>query len=132
VPNGTVKVLAVEDWAVQRQLLVEVMTSLGHELHLAATGSVAEEKLNQNEYDLIITDLDLPDISGYRVIQTAEEKHPDVPVIVVTGCDIRTEPQRFNDNVRKVILKPYSVNELKHTIAASVEQSRQAEVETEN
>jgi DNA-binding NtrC family response regulator len=81
--RGTI--LLVEDRDPLRRLLARALADEGYEVAGAATGGEAVRLLGERPFDLVLTDLKLPDISGLAVLAVAREKQPRVPVVVLTG-----------------------------------------------
>jgi DNA-binding NtrC family response regulator len=81
--RGTI--LVVEDRDPLRRLLARALADEGYEVAAAATGGDAVRLLGERPFDLVLTDLKLPDISGLEVLASAREKQPRVPVVVLTG-----------------------------------------------
>ena len=112
----SLKVLVLEDCPIQRELLVEVMNLFGHELELAATGEGALNKLQSDEFDLIMLDRQIPDMSGEKVAEKAKEQTPDTPVVLVTGDDPWTVAKKIRQNVDGFIAKPYALKDIKEIL----------------
>lgn len=79
---GTIRILAVENDEVQRHLRVDIVSLFGNSLDLAATGKVAIKKLSVEQYDAVLTDVDLPDMSAVQVAQEDDRSHTFVSHLV--------------------------------------------------
>jgi len=104
------RVLVVEDEEKVRVLLNEAFRSEGHEVTEAATGAEALKRLDGGEFDLMICDLGLPELSGLHVARWVKEFRPDLPVIIATGfAEMIAEEDYQKARIDDVISKPYAV-----------------------
>jgi two-component system chemotaxis sensor kinase CheA len=83
------KVLLADDSLVAGELQKNILLAAGYETDLAHDGAEAFELLNQKEWDLLITDVDMPHLNGFELTARvrADERLRDIPVIIVTGRD---------------------------------------------
>ncbi|MCH4822713.1 ATP-binding protein [Gramella lutea] len=113
------KVLIIDDEPGQLSLTVEVAKSMGFEIETAENGKIGLEKLRSNKFDLILTDIQMPILDGFELINRVrtDENFKDLPVIALSGrTDIEREVYTevgFNNK----LLKPYKTKELKQSIA---------------
>lgn len=104
------RVLVVEDEEEVRTLLKDAFRAGGHNVTEASTGAEAIEKLDQNEFDLIVCDLGLPELSGLHVARWVKEFRPHLPVIIATGyAEMIAEEDYDRARIDDVIRKPYAV-----------------------
>lgn len=78
-------ILLVDDEAVIRELLAEVLAISGHRVSQAATAAAAKQVLARERADLIITDLQLEQSDGLALIAEIKADHPEVPTLLLTG-----------------------------------------------
>ncbi len=83
------KVLLADDSLVAGELQKNILLAAGYETDLAHDGAEAFEMLHQKEWDLVITDVDMPHLDGFELTARvrADERLRDIPVIIVTGRD---------------------------------------------
>ena len=106
------RILVIEDNPMVVKSLEFKLKKDGYEVIVAADGRQALEMLEQ-EFDLIITDLMLPFITGTQLIEHIKKVTPDVPVIVLsTATQEDIIMDAFNMGVDDFITKPFSPNEL--------------------
>ena len=79
------KLLVVDDFADIRLLLETAFRAAGHEVVSAADVQGAKEELEEEDFDVVITDLDLPDSNGIELTGWIRERGSDAEVIVITG-----------------------------------------------
>lgn len=79
-------VLIVDDTAVDRRLAGGLLESAGHvDVQYAENGQQALDQINQATPDLVVTDLQMPDIDGLQLVMKINESYPDLPVILMTA-----------------------------------------------
>jgi FixJ family two-component response regulator len=103
-------VLVIDDDADLADTLRHALERAGRIVLTAATGSSAIRYLSSSRIDVVIADLSLPDLSGERLLQYLRDKHPGVPVIVLTGhatIDLAVSALRLG--VRDFLQKPISL-----------------------
>ena len=81
------KVLVVDDEEVNRKLLRIHLTKLGHEVTEASDGLQALERLHEDDFDLLICDILMPNMDGWQVLKEvrSDQKTKNIPVIVLTA-----------------------------------------------
>ncbi len=79
------KLLVVDDERSMRELLELVLKREGYVVHTAENGTRALELIRQNVYDLIISDVKMPDISGIELLARVREISPETMVIMITA-----------------------------------------------
>jgi len=107
------KILVIEDNPMVIKSLEFKLNKEGYDVYLTADGREAMEKLKTETFDLVLTDLMLPFVSGSQLIEFIKSKHPQVPIIVLSTAtqeDIITDA--FTMGVDDFITKPFSPNEL--------------------
>lgn len=109
-------VLVVEDEAVQRDLIREVLEGAGHSVVEAGDGVYALKLLEEvHGVDLILTDYRMPGMDGLVFARQASRRDPSIPIVLVSGNadgpgDLPGEARRAG--VREVLGKPWQIPEL--------------------
>ncbi|MEM7346997.1 MAG: response regulator [Chloroflexota bacterium] len=88
-----------------------------YQVDIASSGEEALTKLTYNRYDLLITDLKMPGITGFTLVEVARSLHPDINVILMTAFgspEVQDEASRLD--VDKYLTKPFSTAQLHETI----------------
>jgi two-component system NtrC family sensor kinase len=112
-------VLVVDDEERLRNILIDVLTSLGHRVDQAANGTQAMEKLRTGDYDLVMLDLRLPDVDGRGVWRWLGRERPALTgrVVFMTGDTMSGETQQFlQDSGRPVLTKPLSIDRVRAVV----------------
>lgn len=120
-------ILIVEDEVGTRVTLSGVLEDAGHEVVGAGNGKEALEIITNRSFNVIITDIRLPDIGGMGILELAKEVNPDVAVIVMTGyASIETAVNAVNEGAYAYFVKPVNMDELKTAIINALRQQRLA------
>jgi len=107
------RILIVEDEEKIRTMLQEAFAAAGHEVVEAGDGAEALKLLEKGEFDLMICDLGLPELSGLHVARWVKEFRPQLPVIIASGfSEMITNEDRDKARIDAVIRKPYTVAEV--------------------
>jgi DNA-binding response OmpR family regulator len=110
-PNLRERILVVEDDPAIRQLNTQILILSGYQVDAAEDGAAAWEALQQNNYDLMVTDNDMPKVTGVELIQKIQAARMALPVIMATGA--LPEFHRYGTRQPAVtLLKPYTFHEL--------------------
>ena len=108
------KILVCEDDTIIIKAIEHKLKNEGYEIELATDGKLAAEKINNNEYDLILTDLLMPFFGGLEVINLVRNQlKKNTPIIVLSRlANEQTIIEAFNLGADDYITKPFSPNEL--------------------
>jgi signal transduction histidine kinase len=110
---GGLNVLVVEDEEAVQRFLRLVLQQLGHRPRVVGSGQEALDLLARERFDLVLTDLGLPDISGEVVARTVRECAPQTPVVLLTGwADQLKAEERAPAGVTRVLGKPVTIKGL--------------------
>jgi len=116
-PKPAHRILVVEDDEVIRNLNAEVLADSGYQVDAAEDGAAAWETLQRRRYDLMVTDNDMPKVSGLELLQRLHAAHMDLPVIMATGSlPMETFTHWPWLQPAALLLKPYSFKELLGTV----------------
>ena len=112
--KGEARILVVDDEEALVELMVEVLSyERGFKVFGVHNGRQAIEELGKNDYDLIISDITMPDVSGIELYRVAKEKHPGTQVILVSGNPYSDEIKAFlKENRIPLLSKPFALMEL--------------------
>ena len=117
MPNETPRILIVDDDPGQRSLLDSFLRSQGFETVLADSGERALETLRAGRFDMMISDVRMPGLSGLETLQRARKDFPSLPVLLVTAyADIRDAVVAMRDGALNYLAKPIDLDELLATV----------------
>ncbi|RQD61848.1 MAG: response regulator [Desulfonatronovibrio sp. MSAO_Bac4] len=116
------KILIAEDSGFQRTIIKRIITRLGHEAVEAKTGREALRQIEDEQPDLILLDMLMPDIDGLQVLKVLKSKHLQTPVIVITADVQETTRKRCEEaGVREIIYKPVDEDKLSSALKKVLE-----------
>ena len=124
--GGSLKrILIVEDEPAICELCRRVLTGEGFEVDIAANGKVAQDMIEEKQYDLFLMDIKLPAMNGKELYQWLQEKHPQLAsrVIFATGSVMGGDTQSFLEQAgRPFLLKPFTPDELKAMVKETLKE----------
>ncbi|MBD3867069.1 MAG: response regulator [Acidobacteria bacterium] len=107
------RILVIDDEQDIAEILRDVLTAEGHSVEMAGGGQEGLEKVAGTPFDLVFTDLGMPDVSGWEVASTIRENHPDLPVVLVTGWGATLTEEEIAENcIAAVVNKPFDIDSL--------------------
>jgi len=119
--------LVVEDDQRMRELLKELLEREGYSVETAPDGGSAFELLQGKAFDIVITDLKMPDVDGTAVLEKAKELHPDALVIVITAYGtVESAVEAMKIGAYDYITKPFDPERLMLIIKRAAEYRRLA------
>jgi len=112
------RILLVDDHDATRETLAEVLGEQNHHVTPAENLRRAREALDAQTFDLVLTDLKLPDGSGMDVMRHARERHPHTPVVMITGhATIENAVEATRLGAYEYLTKPVDLNRLRIIVA---------------
>ncbi len=124
-PPGPARILVVDDEPSIREILCDFLRMEGFIAHDAADGKLALEALAQSRFNLLITDLKMPNMGGIELLAEARARHPELMALLMTGYGtVETAIQAMKNGAYDYLLKPFKVEEVVLTIRRALEQQR--------
>jgi len=115
-------ILVVDDEASMREFLEVFLSKQGYKVSDAKNGRQALKMIQKNNYDLILTDIRLGDITGLEVLKEAKRKSPDTVVIMISAYSTtEIAVEAMNEGAYDFVPKPFDNIELKQTIKRALE-----------
>lgn len=117
------KILVVDDEPRMCQFLKLVLSQNGYHVEVAEDGKKALELMGMQRFDVIITDLMMPEIGGMRILEEAKQDDPDACVIMITGYStVETAIEAMKKGAYDYIPKPFKIDEIKLVVKRALEQ----------
>ena len=117
--------LIVDDEGTLRSAISERLADHGFSVEQAGSGEEALQRLTGFAFDILITDLRLPGISGRDVLDAALERYPDIIAIVITGYGtVKDAVDAIKQGAADFITKPFQFDALLHVLRSAIEQRR--------
>ena len=123
--DNAIKVLVIDDDDSGREALTMLLRSAGYEVTSASTGQSALDLIDREHYEVIVSDLFLPDKSGLDILQNVQKVSPATEVIVVTGhASAQTAVRAMKEGAFDYITKPIDFDELKIVVLKALEKQK--------
>lgn len=117
-------ILIVDDDDTIRDALYDLFEGV-HLCHSAETAEKAGQWLETDTYDVVLTDISMPGLSGLELLGLVRQRHPNTPVIIISGIDNRAHA----DGLIKLgafdyILKPFKLEDVESSVERALEYRR--------
>ena len=113
-------ILLVDDTAELRRTIERLLTNAGHSVTAASNGAAALRELDRGTFDVIVTDIVMPDMEGLELIRKVRKTYASMPIIAMSGGgrgssdDYLTLAKNFG--AAKTLEKPFQIEDLKKAI----------------
>lgn len=118
-------VLIVDDEEVIRDVCTQILASEGYKVTTASNGSEALRQVSENEFDVVVTDIMMPDMSGLELLEVIKSTSLDICTVVITGLgtfDMATQSDRLG--AREFVVKPFTPDELSAAVSKALGKQR--------
>src|SRR3984957_16536582 len=120
------RILVADDQEMMRDSLAATLARDGHEVIAAGDGPSAVSRLTSGgRFDLLITDLKMPKMTGIELLQEAKRLRPEIPVVLMTAfASVHTAVEAMKLGAYDYIQKPFDGDEIKLLVDRTLEHSR--------
>jgi two-component system, cell cycle response regulator len=119
------RILIVEDDSFFREVFTDLLKEDGYLVEVAASGEEALEMIGAREYQLVVTDLVMRDVSGLDILSAVKRLDPATDVIMVTGhANVETAIYALKNGATDYLVKPINHDEFRHIVTHCMEQRR--------
>jgi PAS domain S-box-containing protein len=121
------RILVVEDNHVNRQVVITVLRGLGYQCDIAENGRIGLEKMRHKTYDLVLLDVQMPDMDGLTVARhVREEQSSHRPTIVAITAGVTPEDRQkcFDAGMDDFVMKPFKIATLKEIVLKYASQKK--------
>src|SRR6266567_2850528 len=119
------KILVVDDQEMMRDSLAATLAREGHEIVAAGDGTAALGRLTGTKFDLLISDLKMPKMTGIELLAEAKKVRPEMPVVLMTAfATVQTAVEAMKLGAYDYIQKPFDGEEIKLLVDRTLEHSR--------
>ena len=116
------RILIVDDEDIVVRSCLRILSGDEYNVEVAGNGLEALEKINEQEYDMVILDIMMPKMNGIEVLQRVKETHPDIDVIMITGLnEIDTAVKAMKLGAFDYLPKPFDPEEFELVVARAFE-----------
>jgi CheY-like chemotaxis protein len=110
------EVLLVDDDPEVSEVLQRMLQQMGHRVTGVNSGEAAVNAFEAGHYDLVVTDLGMPDMSGREVAAAVKDIKPGTPVLLITGWGVQLDPSELPE-IDGIVAKPFSKEVLREQLA---------------
>src|SRR4051794_1233108 len=119
------RILIADDQEMMRDSLAGILAREGHEVVATGDGATAVGRLQGARFDLLITDLKMPKMTGIELLGEAKRLRPEMPVVLMTAfASVQTAVEAMKLGAYDYIQKPFDGDEIKHLVDRTLEHSR--------
>jgi len=121
----TIKALVIDDEQIVLDSVRKILTAENCEVSTTLKGKSGIKMALGRHYDIVLTDIRMPDIGGLIVLRDIKRRKPSLPVLVITGyATVRSAVQAIKLGAADYIEKPFSPEQLVESISSVIEKSR--------
>jgi DNA-binding NtrC family response regulator len=125
IPSRGARLLVIDDEAIARRQLQQIFRHMDYTVETRDNGIAGLQALEADRFDVILTDLRMPDVSGMDVLRRARERAPDVAVIMITGhAAVDSAIEAMKAGAFHYIAKPFRIDEVREIVRQAVEFSQ--------
>ncbi|MGB7060996.1 MAG: response regulator [Candidatus Zixiibacteriota bacterium] len=125
MPQDSAKILVVDDEKGMCESLRTLLSKAGYKVTSEDKGEEALKKIQKNDFDLVITDIKMPRVSGMDILEAARDKDEDAPVILMTAyASLETAITAISQGAYDYLMKPIEFSDLKLTIRRALEKRK--------
>ncbi len=125
-------VLVIDDEKAHAEVVAESLERVGHSCTIATSGSAGARKMEQEDFDVVVTDLRMSDMDGLAILRKARHDLPDAEVVVITGHgDVKTAVEAIKQGAANYLTKPVDLAELRAIIDKAGDRARLAHANRE-
>ncbi len=124
--SATPEILVVDDEFILRELISEILLRRGWKVDTAESSEKGLMRIKEKHYDVVVSDLMMPGISGMEFLKIIKEHSPSTSVLMVTGypsIDIAVDAIRYG--AADFIVKPFSAEKLEFAVRKAIDQAKQ-------
>jgi PAS domain S-box-containing protein len=107
------RILVIDDEETVRNVLSQILARINHQVSAAKNGEEGIRLFKEREFDIVLTDLGMPGMSGWEVCRAIKEMSPHTPVGMITGWGLEVDQARMKESgIDFVIPKPFQLDQI--------------------
>lgn len=119
------RVLVVDDEGAIRYSVTKTLQRIGYKVDAVASAEEALDLMEQHEFDVLLTDIRMPGLSGVDLLARVRESYPDVSVILMTGyASLSTAVESLRLGAHDYLIKPSSSKDIRDSVGRGIERAR--------
>ncbi len=120
--ESVITLVIIDDEPIVGRRLKQVFTKMGYKVEIFTNPLEAVKYMENNPFDIVVTDFKMEEIDGMEVLRRAKELNPDSRVIIITGyAKPETAKEAFKSGVFDFMVKPFRLEELKNAVNRAAE-----------
>jgi DNA-binding NtrC family response regulator len=118
----TTKVLVIDDEQIVLDSVSKILTDENYEVDATLFGREGLKQAVNKDYDIVLTDIRMPDIGGMRVLRDVKRAKPSLPVVIITGyASVKSAVQAMKLGAADYIEKPFTPDQLLKAVSAALD-----------
>ena len=123
---NTTRVIVIDDEQIVLDSVSRILTEDAYEVDTSLSGIQGLKKALEGDYDVVLTDIRMPDIGGMRVLRDVKRAKPALPVVIITGyATVRSAVQAMRLGAADYLEKPFTPEQLLKAVNAALETATQ-------
>ena len=119
---NTTRALVIDDEQIVLDSVSRILTEDAYEVDTSLSGRQGLKKALEGDYDVVLTDIRMPDIGGMRVLRDVKRAKPALPVVIITGyATVRSAVQAMRLGAADYLEKPFTPEQLLKAVNAALE-----------
>ena len=115
--DNSISILVVDDEPVYRKVMKRLLINEGHRVTLAEDGIEGLQILKNEEIDIVLTDINMPNMNGWDFLRNIEKLYPGIPAAIITGFSSQEKIlSEENSMAKKILKKPISIDAIRKLI----------------
>ena len=116
------KALVIDDEQIVLDSVSKILGDENYEVDVSLSGREGLNQAIEEEYDIVLTDIRMPDIGGMRVLRDIKRARPSLPVVMITGyASVQSSVQAMKLGAADYIEKPFTPDQLLNAVASAVD-----------
>ena len=130
--SDPLRVLIIDDEKPHAEAVAESLARVGYECVIATSGKAGADKIEKEDFDVILTDLRMQDLDGLALLRKAKQDLPEAEVVLITGYgDVKTAVEAIKEGASNYLTKPVDMAELRAIVDKAGERLRLARANRE-
>jgi two-component system response regulator HydG len=126
------RVLVIDDDRFHAEAVAESLERVGYDCAIATSGAEGARRIEAEDWDVVLTDLKMPDLDGLAILRKAKEHLPEAEVVMITGFgDVKTAVEAIKQGAANYLTKPVDRDEVRAIVQKASERLRLARVNRE-
>ena len=115
------RILVIDDEEVVRSVLSRTLANVNHQVTLAPNGEKGVQLFKEGRFDMVLTDLGMPGMSGWEVCRMIKKISPDTPVGMITGWGAEMSRSKMDEyGLDFLVSKPFDLNQILNVVAQTM------------